>query len=88
MVKTQLKLCKVKKNGTAQQEKSSSYPSYPDYYETRLVYMFFIELVPFTLIPCACLIGLFLNYKIIMTIKKNRKKELKEDFYKYMSVNA
>jgi hypothetical protein len=50
--------------------------------------MLLIQLVPFVLIPCACLIGLFLNWKIIQTLKDNEKKELKEDFYKYMSANA
>jgi hypothetical protein len=50
--------------------------------------MFLTELVPFVFIPCACLVGLFFNWIIIQTIKKNRKKELKEDFFKYMSVNA
>jgi hypothetical protein len=61
---------------------------YWDYYQTRILNMLFIELVPFVFIPCACLIGLFFNWKIIQTLKNNEKKELKEDFYKYMSANA
>jgi hypothetical protein len=61
---------------------------YPDYYQTRILNMFFIQMVPFVFIPCACLIGLYFNWKIIQTLKDNEKKELKEDFYKYMSANA
>jgi hypothetical protein len=60
----------------------------PDYYETRILSMFFIQLIPFVFIPCACLLGLLFNWKIIQTISQNKQKELKEDFYKYMSVNA
>jgi hypothetical protein len=61
---------------------------FSDYYETRLFSLFITELVPFVLIPCACLAGLFFNWKIIQTIEKHKKKKLKEDFYKYMSANA
>jgi hypothetical protein len=77
-----LKLCEV--NGIG----SNSYLSYPDYYQTRLIEMLFMELVPFVCIPIACLLGLFFNWKIIQTIRKNKKKLLKEDFYDYMSANA
>jgi hypothetical protein len=62
--------------------------SFPDYYETRILSLFLIELIPFVCIPCACLIGLFFNLKIIQTIQKNEVKILKEDFYKYMKANA
>jgi hypothetical protein len=78
-----LKLCEVMKNET-----NNSYPAYPEYYQIRVINMLFMEMVPFVLIPCACMIGLFLNWKIIQTIRKNKKKDLKEDFYKYMSTNA
>jgi hypothetical protein len=80
-----IKLCQLKINETGG---SGVYPSYPDFYQTRLISMLFLELVPFVFMPCACLIGLFLNWKIIQTIDKNKNKELKEDFYKYMSANA
>jgi hypothetical protein len=84
-----LNLCMLKRNGTnGDQHDPNSYPSYPDYYQTRLLDMLFMELVPFVFIPCACLVGIYLNWKIIQTIKDNRKNNLKEDFYKYMSVNA
>jgi hypothetical protein len=67
---------------------SGEYQSYNDYYETRILNMFLTQLVPFVCIPCACLLGLFLNWKIIQTISKHKTKDLKEDFYKYMSANA
>jgi hypothetical protein len=66
----------------------NDYPLYADYYQTNLIEMLLMDLVPFVFIPCACLIGLFFNWKIIHTIKANEKRELKEDFYKYMSANA
>jgi hypothetical protein len=85
-VNAMLKLCEAKLD--TQQQVSNVYPSYSDYYQTKLVDMLAFELVPFVLIPCSCLLGLFLNWKIIQTIHHNKKKELKEDFYKYMSANA
>jgi hypothetical protein len=83
-----LKLCKIKRNETDKQPGEDDCPSYADSYHTQLVRMLFVEIVPFVLIPCACLIGLFFNWKIIQTINKNKNKSLKEDFYKYMSANA
>jgi hypothetical protein len=83
-----LNLCQIKENESGQKEQPNSYSSYSDFYQTRLIRMLSIELVPFVFIPCACFIGLFLNWNIIRTISENKKKELKEDFYKYMSANA
>jgi hypothetical protein len=83
----QLKLREFRKNYTQQQDSQATH-SYSDYYHTRLVNMLLAELVPFVLIPCASIVGFYLNWKIIETIKYNKRKELKEDFYKYMSVNA
>jgi hypothetical protein len=61
---------------------------YSDFYQTKILNMLFLQLIPFVLIPCFCFIGLYFNWKIIKTLKDNEKKELKEDFYKYMSANA
>jgi hypothetical protein len=83
-----LQLCDLKSNETSQQPGASRYLSYPEIYQTKLINMLFIELVPFVLIPCGCLIGLYLNLKIIRAIKRNKTNKLKEDFYKYMSANA
>jgi hypothetical protein len=83
-----VKLCEVLVNKSNYQQKSNAYALYTDFYQTQLLELFLMELIPFVLIPCACLIGLFLNWKIIQTLKINEKKDLKEDFYKYMSANA
>jgi hypothetical protein len=88
-IDSQLKLCKLESAENNQNHDAlNNNPFYPDFYQTKLIDMFLIQTVPFVCIPCACLIGLFLNWKIIQTIKTNEKKELKEDFYKYMSANA
>jgi hypothetical protein len=84
----QLNLCDLKRKNGTKTEKFSTYPSYTEQYRIKVLDMLFIDLVPFVLIPCACLMGIFFNRKIIQTIKKNKKKKLKEDFYQYMSVNA
>jgi hypothetical protein len=83
-----LKQCDIKKRDGKNTQQSNQYLSYPEMYQTRIVSMLFMELVPFVFIPCASMLGLFLNWKILNTIHKNKKKDLKEDFYKYMSVNA
>jgi hypothetical protein len=75
--------CKVTTNN-----KSNSYPIYLEYYQIRLISMLSMQLLPFVLIPSSCLVGLFLNWKIIQTIQTNKKKDLKEKFYEYMSANA
>jgi hypothetical protein len=83
-----VKLCRLEKNETNRAEGLNSYALCADCFHTLLLEMLFFELVPFVFIPCACIIGLFLNWKIFQTINQNIKKELKEDFYKYMSANA
>jgi hypothetical protein len=88
IIKAMLKFCKIKINELDQQQGLNNNPLYTDSYQTRLIEMLFVEIVPFVLIPCACFVGMFLNWKIVQTINKNKKKELKEVFYKYMSSNA
>jgi hypothetical protein len=83
-----LNLCKIKRNETDQKSSEKNNPSYTDFYQIRLIGILFVEIIPFILIPCVCFIGLFFNWKIIQTINKHKKKDLKEDFYKYMSANA
>jgi hypothetical protein len=46
------------------------------------------DVLAFVCIPCACFLGLVLNIRVIRTIKQNEKSDLKEGFYKYMSVNS
>jgi hypothetical protein len=82
-IDSRLGLCNSQINSTL-----VAYPTYADYYDSRILNMLFVELVPFVLVPSACLLGLYFNLKIISTIEENKKKVLKEDFYKYMSANA
>jgi hypothetical protein len=88
ILELKLNVCKLMKNESKKQANINDYATYADFYQTRLLEMLMIEMIPFILIPCVCMIGLFFNWKIIQTIKENKKKELKEDFYKYMSANA
>jgi hypothetical protein len=83
-----VKSCDLQINESSQKQALDDNHLYTDWYQTRLIKMLFIEIFPFVLIPCICLIGLFLNWIIIQTININTKKDLKEDFYKYMSANA
>jgi hypothetical protein len=78
----------IKQCDDVNQKSPNLYPTYPEFYQAKITNMLFLELLPFVFIPCACLIGLFLSWKIIRTIHVNKKRDLKEDFYKYMSANA
>jgi hypothetical protein len=59
-----------------------------EYYQVEFILEFIQDLIIFIAIPCACLLGLFLNYLIVWTVNKNKEKELKDSFYQYMSLNA
>jgi hypothetical protein len=59
-----------------------------EYYQDRFIIEFVQNLVIFIAIPLACLLGLFLNILIIRAVHKNKEKELKDEFYSYMSLNA
>jgi hypothetical protein len=65
----QLKLCYVNINET---NNSNVYTLYPNYYQIKLINLMFMEIVPFVLIPCACILGLLFNWKIIKTIRSNK----------------
>jgi hypothetical protein len=86
MLDLMVKLCRVNEKNNSQG--SNNYTLYTEYYSTKIIGSLFFELVPFVFIPCACIVGILLNWKIIETLQKNKKKELKENFYKYMSANA
>jgi hypothetical protein len=59
-----------------------------DYYEQEFMLELVQNLLAFVFIPAACILGLLLNLRVIWTIRKNEKVELKEDFYNYMSLNS
>jgi hypothetical protein len=61
---------------------------YAEYYQVEFITEFIQNLIIFIGIPFACLIGLFLNYTIIWIVNKNKEKDLKDQLYQYMSLNA
>jgi hypothetical protein len=63
------------------------YKTFFDYYDAGLILQFANDLLEFIIIPFASILGLLLNKRVIWTVYKH-KVELKEDFYKYMSLNA
>jgi hypothetical protein len=61
---------------------------YPEYYQVQLISQFVQDLLIYIGIPCACASGLLLNYLVVWTIHRNKHSHLKDDFYKYMSLNS
>jgi hypothetical protein len=61
---------------------------YAEYYQVEFIFEFVQDIFIYISIPCACLSGLFFNYLVIWTVKKNKEKELKDQFYQYMSLNS
>jgi hypothetical protein len=48
-----LKLCVLNSS------KQSDFSTYPDFYQTRILDMLLMDLIPFVLIPCGCILGMF-----------------------------
>jgi hypothetical protein len=69
-------------------EGAGNYKIYPEYYEIVYTFQFSVDLLAFILIPFACALGILLNLRVIYIIHQHNKVELKEDFYKYMSLNS
>jgi hypothetical protein len=78
----QIKVCKL----TATHHRD--YALYLDHFQVVTMIIFAQNLIVFIFIPTACSIGLVFNLSVIITIRKNKKKELKEEFFKYMSLNS
>ncbi len=78
---TRIWVCDV---GEAQRKYSSAI----EFYDFTTMTLFLDNLVAFVLIPLACFSGFTLNVLIVRAIRRNKKSELKEDFYKYMGVNS
>jgi hypothetical protein len=77
----QKKMCELNKRQVDDTE-------YLDWYDVIYSLEYAESLVIFIFIPLASIIGFFLNYLIIRTVKKHEKTELQEEFYKYMSLNS
>jgi hypothetical protein len=76
-----IKNCKLSQPVTVRKPERTSYDFISGFDLTS-------SFVTLFLIPLACFSGFMLNFKIIRLIKKNRKSELKENFYRYMSMNS
>jgi hypothetical protein len=74
-------LCDLTKN-------ADEYHAKPDDLQIIYLVMSLNDILVFCLVPFACFSGLVLNCSVIRTIKKNQTKELKEQFFKYMSLNS
>jgi hypothetical protein len=57
--------------------KQSDYQIHMDYYDIKYIFQFVNDILQFILIPFACILGLLLNLRVIYTIYKNSKVELK-----------
>jgi hypothetical protein len=74
-------LCRITEN-------KASYETTIDYQDMKFVLFSIQDILVFICIPCTCIIGLILNIRTVQVIKQNEKSVLKEEFYKYMSVNS
>jgi hypothetical protein len=61
---------------------------YAEYYQVEFIVEFIQDLIEFVAIPCACLLGFFLNYSVVWRVNKYKEKELKDTMYECMSLNA
>jgi hypothetical protein len=64
------------------------YTFYIDYYDVEYLTQVSVDLLSFVFIPLTCILGLLLNLRVIWTVLKNKKVELKENFYTFMSLNS
>ncbi len=68
--------------------RSGMYGVYFEHYQMIEISAMMEDFLTFVVVPCSCVLSLVLNIHAIRTIKKHEKKDLKEDFYKYMRVNS
>jgi hypothetical protein len=59
-----------------------------EFYQVEYIFEFVQDIFIFIAIPCACALGLFLNILIIRAVHQNQQKDLKDNFYQYMSLNS
>jgi hypothetical protein len=88
-----LKQCAILNSSSSQYNsiqrgKGKEHAIFLEVYDMINIFLFMNDLMEYILIPFACIIGLLLNLRVIYVVHKNKKVELKEDFYKYMSLNS
>jgi hypothetical protein len=62
--------------------------SHAESYQVEYLFEFVEDILIFIAIPAACAIGLFLNILVVRAVYQNQQKDLKDDFYQYMSLNS
>jgi hypothetical protein len=85
-IQAQIDQCLLQRSKGSQQ--LEEYVPDGDYFQVQCLFEFLENLLAFVFIPFACIVGLLLNLRVIWTIRKNSTDELKDDFYKYMSLNS
>jgi hypothetical protein len=78
-----LDACKIRKI-----KKDVRYAVSFDYTDVKYLIFSIQDLLVFVCMPCACIIGLILNIRVVGVIKKNQTNVFKEDFYIYMRLNS
>jgi hypothetical protein len=61
---------------------------YAEEYQVEFIFEFMQDLFIFIVMPFASVMGLGLNILVVRAVYQNKEKELKDDFYSYMSLNA
>jgi hypothetical protein len=84
-INRQIKHCSVV---SSNKQIGDDYKAYIDFYDIINAFEFVNDLLEFFIIPFACILGLLLNLRVVYTVHKNSKVELKENFYKYMMINS
>jgi hypothetical protein len=88
-IKTKISECQLRRSVTNDtQSELENYKTYIDFYGFEVIFQFAGDLLAFVFIPFICILGLFLNSRVIYTVHKNSKVEFKEDFYKNMMINS
>jgi hypothetical protein len=59
--------------------------THAEYYQVAYIFEFVEDLLVFIVIPITSGLGLFLNVLVIRAVHQNQEKDLKDDFYQYMS---
>jgi hypothetical protein len=83
-IKLKLALCILKQESDVSQH----YYTYIQFDDINTFIQLLVDLLQFVAIPIACIVGLFLNLRVIYTVHQNREGDLREEFYSYMSINS
>jgi hypothetical protein len=88
MIETKINQCASLINGSMSNKHENDLKTYTEYYEIEFSFELVFNILAFVLIPLACTLGLWLNARVCWTVLKKGKKDLNENFYKYMALNS